>query len=103
MIDCLRQCGRASQEEVPDLVILDYMLPRKNAPEILTEIRNDPPLEWVPILVISGVELDEERKDELGISREHCLVKPMTAEGYRQLADTIFRLLDQHRLAASAR
>ncbi len=42
------------REARPDLVILDLMMPKKSGIKFLNEIRQDPSLRDVPILVLSG-------------------------------------------------
>jgi CheY-like chemotaxis protein len=38
----------------PDLVVLDLMLPRKSGVAVLQEMKNDPDLKDVPVLIVSG-------------------------------------------------
>ena len=45
---------RAIREEAPSLVLLDFMLPGKNANDVLDELARDPGTAKVPVLVVSG-------------------------------------------------
>lgn len=40
----------------PDLILLDLGLPRKNGREVLEEIKGDPSLRRIPVMVLSGSE-----------------------------------------------
>lgn len=52
----------------PDLIMLDLMLPKKDGFMVLEEIKKDPELKNIPVLVISnlGQKSDEERVLALG-------------------------------------
>jgi len=45
-----------AQEVIPDLIILDLILPKKGGFEVLKEIKNNPILEKVPVMVLTNVE-----------------------------------------------
>jgi DNA-binding response OmpR family regulator len=45
----------AVRENRPELVLLDIMMPRKNGVDGLREIKSDPDLENIPIIVVTGV------------------------------------------------
>lgn len=47
----------------PDLVILDYLLPIKNGLEILEEFRKDSSLKDIPVILLSNIE-EEQYKDK---------------------------------------
>jgi len=53
----------------PDLILLDLILPKKNGFEVLENIRQDPLLEKLPVIIISnlGQPSDIERGKALGI------------------------------------
>ncbi|MFN2435713.1 MAG: response regulator transcription factor [Desulfotignum sp.] len=43
------------QEERPDLVILDVMMPRKNGWDVCDEIKNDASLKEIPVVLLTAV------------------------------------------------
>jgi CheY-like chemotaxis protein len=59
-IQFLRNQGRYSDALKPDLILLDLNLPKKDGRELLAEIKEDPNLRYIPIIVLttSGVEQD---------------------------------------------
>src|SRR3977135_47173 len=61
----------------PDLVLLDLKLPVKNGYEVLAEIKQDPELRYIPVVVLTSTENPQEinRCYELGASA--YLVKPL--------------------------
>jgi chemotaxis family two-component system response regulator Rcp1 len=56
----LRREGRYANASAPDLVMLDLNLPRKDGREVLTEIKSDPLLRRIPVIVLttSAADLD---------------------------------------------
>lgn len=70
----------------PDLILLDYKLPGMSAPEVLVELKSDPSLRHIPVLVISGSveEADVRRSYESQASA--YAQKPDDLDGYLRLA-----------------
>jgi two-component system alkaline phosphatase synthesis response regulator PhoP len=56
-----------AQAEKPDLIFLDVMMPKKNGYEVCKELKHDPELKdiYVIILTARGVEPDEEEKKQI--------------------------------------
>src|SRR5665213_69915 len=55
-IDFLKRQGPFQAAVEPNLIILDLSLPRKNGKEVLAEIKDDPKLAHIPVLVFSNSE-----------------------------------------------
>lgn len=49
----LRREGRYQNSPVPDLILLDLNLPKKDGREVLNEIKNDPGLMQIPVIVLT--------------------------------------------------
>lgn len=49
----LRQEGEYKESPRPDLILLDLNLPRKDGREVLAEIKNDPKLRRIPVVVLT--------------------------------------------------
>ena len=62
----------------PDLVILDVMLPGRSGYEILEDIRADPALADLPVLMLTarGQRRDREMAERAGVS--HFMTKPFS-------------------------
>ena len=74
---------------VPDLLILDVMLPGRSGYDILTDLRADPATRDLPVLLLTarGQQKDREQAERLGASR--FMAKPFSnaemLEALRQL------------------
>jgi len=67
-ISFLRQQGKYVEAPLPDLVVLDLNLPRKDGREVLAEVKADPNLAKIPIVIFttSQASSDISRSYELG-------------------------------------
>jgi CheY-like chemotaxis protein len=68
--------------EIPDIVLLDLNLPRKDGREVLAELKADPELAHLPVLVLTSSAAE---KDLVQTYRLHanCFVqKPVELEQY---------------------
>src|SRR3989338_255632 len=53
-IDFLKKRGKFAEEVGPDLILLDWNLPKKNGAEVLEEIKQDPDLKSIPVIVLTS-------------------------------------------------
>jgi len=67
-MEFLRRLGRHSDAVRPDLVVLDLNLPRKDGRQVLAEVKSDPDLHKLPIVIFSTSRsgVDIVRSYELG-------------------------------------
>jgi chemotaxis family two-component system response regulator Rcp1 len=59
-MDFLRQRGAHSDAARPDLVLLDLNLPKKDGREVLEEIKGDPGLHRIPVIVLTTSSADRD-------------------------------------------
>ena len=55
-LDFLKQRETYSNATRPDLILLDWQLPGTSGEEVLKEIRSDPSLDHIPVIVLTGSE-----------------------------------------------
>jgi chemotaxis family two-component system response regulator Rcp1 len=62
----LRREGKHVEAPRPDLVLLDLNLPKKSGREVLAEVKTDPELMRIPVVVLTTSEAEEDvlRADE---------------------------------------
>ena len=78
----LRREGRHASAIRPDLILLDLNLPRKNGREVLAEIKQDPELRRIPVVVMTS---SDDEKDILSAYNNHvnCYVtKPVDLDQF---------------------
>lgn len=96
----LRRQGRYVGANRPDVVLLDINLPRINGYRVLDEIRADPDLKRIPVIVLSGNVVQDymKRADD----RTTYLVKPIRLKEYLSIAQAIKDVCDLVELPAHA-
>ena len=72
--------GIATQEFMPDLIILDYMLPDVNGNVVCQTIRKNPNFEHMKIIIVSGVVNQDEINDLLKAGADEFVKKPFNIE-----------------------
>jgi CheY-like chemotaxis protein len=58
----LRREGKYRKAARPDLILLDLNLPRRNGREVLAEIKGDPELRRIPVVIMTS---SDDEKDVL--------------------------------------
>jgi DNA-binding response OmpR family regulator len=72
--------GMVSQEFRPDLMILDYMLPDVNGNVVCKTVRQNPALEEMKIIIVSGVVKQDEISELLEAGADEFVKKPFNIE-----------------------
>lgn len=88
-MDYLYKRGQFVNAKRPDLILLDLNLPKKDGREVLEEIKNDPNLKSIPVVVLSGSQAEEDiiRSYELQVN---CYIsKPVDLEKFAEVIKKI--------------
>lgn len=89
-IEFLRRQGRYADAERPGVVLLDLNLPGRSGAEVLAEIKSDPALATIPVVVLTTSEAEE---DVLRCYRQHAnayVTKPADFERFKQIVRQIY-------------
>ncbi|MFA6198174.1 MAG: response regulator [Patescibacteria group bacterium] len=90
---------RRIEQDRPDLVVLDIMMPKMDGYEVLRRIRADAE-EWIrqmPVIVLSSKGRPIDRETGLEMGADDYVVKPFSPS---RLLEKIRDLLDRRRLAS---
>lgn len=88
-IEFLQQRGDYKDVPVPDVVLLDLNMPRKDGREVLEEIKGDQRLKTIPVVVLTTSREEEDvlRSYEL---HANCYVrKPLEVDGFFKVVQSI--------------
>jgi CheY-like chemotaxis protein len=75
--DFLFRRGRHSGALQPDLILLDLNLPKKNGREILSEIKCDPSLRHIPVVIFSTSESQDDAASCRELRADAFVTKPL--------------------------
>lgn len=84
----------AARTESPDLLVLDWMLPRLTGLEVCVAVRDDPSMEGVPVLLLTAKAQEADVQRGFAAGANDYMVKPFSP---RELAIRVDALLDRRR------
>jgi len=64
------------QREVPDLVLLDVLMPMMNGIQVLQRLRSDPATKNLPIIMLTAFSLSDEENEMLNTPFTYHVTKP---------------------------
>ena len=67
---------KIAQEHLPDLILLDVVMPEMNGYQILEELRNIPSTENIPVIFITGLNSSEDEQKGLALGVVDYISKP---------------------------
>jgi two-component system, chemotaxis family, response regulator Rcp1 len=73
----LRREGRHDAAPRPDLILLDLNLPRKNGRVVLEEVKEDPDLRRIPVVVLTTSEAEEDVERSYDLHANAYIRKPV--------------------------
>ncbi|HWH70296.1 MAG TPA: response regulator, partial [Candidatus Sulfotelmatobacter sp.] len=88
-LEFLRRQGPYAQAPRPDLIMLDLNLPRKDGREVLAELKADPDLKAIPVVVLTTSRAEQ---DVLRAYRLHAncyITKPVDFEQFLEVVRSI--------------
>jgi len=94
LLDYLRRRGRYAAlngAPLPGLILLDLNMPRKDGREALREIKSDPTLRRIPVVVLTTSKAEEDilRSYDLGVNS--YVTKPVTFQSLVELVRVLGR------------
>jgi CheY-like chemotaxis protein len=92
LMDYLRRRGQYTNlagEPLPGMILLDLNMPRKDGREALQEIKADPRLRSIPVVILTTSKADEDilRAYDLGVNS--FILKPVTFESLVEITRTL--------------
>ena len=87
----LRRQGRYAAAPRPHLILLDLNLPRKNGREVLAEIKGDPVLRLIPVVVLTTSKSEEDVLHAYGLHANCYVTKPVDFGSFAAVIRSIER------------
>ncbi len=72
-----RDCLKSMQEERPDLLLLDMMMPEFSGEDVLKAMKKDPRLSDIPVIFITARASDEDKVFGLDLGADDYVAKPV--------------------------
>lgn len=98
-LDYVHQRGEYADKPCPDIILLEPQLPGKSGRDVLREIKNDPGLSDIPVVVLTGSDTEKEIVRSHGLNADTYIKKPVESgefvEFVREIEEFWFAIVQQ--------
>lgn len=85
----LRRQGRYTEAPKPDLILLDLNLPKRDGREVLSDIKEDPNLQGIPVVVLTSSDAETDVVKTYGLGANCYVKKPVDLSQFQTIVRTI--------------
>ena len=85
----LRCQGKYKQAVRPDLILLDLNMPKKNGRDVLREIKNDPLLKRIPVVILTTSQAEEDIRHTYDLHANCYITKPVDFNQFLKVVRSI--------------
>lgn len=85
----LRREGQHATAPQPDLILLDLNLPKKSGPEVLAEIKADPELRRIPVVILTVSKAEEDVLKSYNLHANCYITKPVNLDQFLEVVKSI--------------
>lgn len=86
---------KLASEFMPDMLMLDVMMPQKDGFEVCTILRNDKKFDKSIIIMVTGLNDRDSKMKALKIGADDVIIKPFNPIDVRTKVQLLFRLRDR--------
>jgi len=88
-MDFLYKRGKFSSAPSPEIILLDLNLPRKDGREVLAEVKQDPTLRHIPVIVLTTSEDQEDIWRSYELQANCFITKPVDMEQFTKALECL--------------
>ena len=88
-MEVLRREGRFRDRPRPDVILLDLNLPRKDGREVLAEIKADPALATIPVVILTSSEAEEDVLKSYDLQANCYVTKPIDLHDFMKVVKSV--------------
>lgn len=85
----LRKQGKYKDAPRPDIILLDLNLPKKDGREVLAEIKSEPGLKTIPVVIISSSEAEQDIIKSYDLNANCYVTKPVNFDQFIKVVQSI--------------
>ncbi|HEX8829835.1 MAG TPA: response regulator [Longimicrobium sp.] len=85
----LRREGRYADAVRPDLILLDLNLPRKGGREVLEEVKGDPALRHIPVVILTSSQAEQDIARAYDLHANCYITKPVDLDQFITVVKSI--------------
>lgn len=88
-MEFLKHRGKYAQSPIPDLILLDLNLPRKDGRQVLKEIKEDSDLRAIPVAILSISKAEDDILQSYNMHVNCYINKPLDMERFVKVVQSI--------------
>ncbi|MCX5726255.1 MAG: response regulator [Candidatus Saganbacteria bacterium] len=88
-MDYLRKVGKYKDAPLPDLILLDLNLPKKDGREVLAEVKADENLKRIPVVVLTISRSEEDIMKSYNLHANCYVAKPLELDDFFKVVKSI--------------
>lgn len=88
-LDMLHQRGEYGDQPLPDLILLDLNLPRKGGREVLAEIKDDPVLRRIAVVILTTSASEEDVIKTYDLHANCYITKPVDLDQFIKVISAV--------------
>ncbi|MGE5350879.1 MAG: response regulator [Acidobacteriota bacterium] len=88
-MEFLRHQGKYAGSEMPDVILLDLNLPKKNGREVLAEVKRDQSLRYIPVIVLTSSQSESDIKTSYQLNANCYISKPVDYDDFIRIIRSI--------------
>jgi len=88
-MEFLRREGRYTEAPIPDIILLDLNLPRKDGREVLAELKGMPRLKNIPVVVLTTSDAEQDILMSYNLHANCYITKPVDLEKFIEIVQGI--------------
>lgn len=85
----VRRQGRYARAPRPDLILLNLDLPKKDGQEVLRDLKADPALRRIPVIVLTASVADEDVLRSYDLLANSYIAKPQDVEAFARIIQSL--------------
>jgi CheY-like chemotaxis protein len=89
LLQYLRQEGKYVDAHRPDLILLDLNMPRMDGREMLVELKNDPDLRRIPVVILTTSQAEQDILQAYDLQASCYISKPVNFDEFHKVIRSI--------------
>ena len=85
----LRRKGQFAKAPRPDVILLDLNLPRKDGHEVLAEIKTDPSLKRIPVVILTTSQAEQDILKTYDLHANCYVTKPVDLDRFLEVVKSV--------------
>jgi chemotaxis family two-component system response regulator Rcp1 len=85
----LRKQGKYAKEPRPDVILLDLNMPRKDGREVLAEVKADPDLRRIPVVILTISQAEQDILTAYDLHANCFITKPVDLDQFNKVVHSI--------------